>query len=129
MEHELSTGKKIFELSVASSLEKLPPTTGLCAGVALEFLPPVTSARLFIKINIKNQCLAMFVKPEQMLLCCYCRLLQPQAALAQNPLLAAVILYFIKNCFQFRLPIFDLSSVKSVISSISNLPLLNFFTK
>ena len=42
-------------------------TTGLCAGVALEFRPPVTAARLLIKINIKNQCLAMLVKPEQML--------------------------------------------------------------
>jgi len=31
----------------------------------------------------------MLVKPEQMPLCCYCRLLQPQAALAQNPLLVA----------------------------------------
>jgi len=30
----------------------LPPTTGLCAGVALEFLPPGTAARLLIKINI-----------------------------------------------------------------------------
>jgi len=29
--------------------KKLPPTTGLCAGVALEFLPPVTDARLFDK--------------------------------------------------------------------------------
>ena len=26
-----------------------PTTTGLCAGVALEFLPPVTAARLFDK--------------------------------------------------------------------------------
>jgi len=51
-----------------------------------EFRPPETDARLLIKINIKNQCLAMLVMPEQMPLCCYCRLLQPQAALAQNPL-------------------------------------------
>ena len=42
----------------------LLPTTGLCAGVVLEFLPPVTDARLLIKINIYNQCLAMFFKPE-----------------------------------------------------------------
>ena len=28
---------------------KLPLTTGLCAGVALEFRPPVTAARLFAK--------------------------------------------------------------------------------
>ena len=27
----------------------LPTTTGLCAGVALEFRPPVTAARLFTK--------------------------------------------------------------------------------
>ena len=40
-------------------------TTGLCAGVALEFRPPVTAARLFMKINNKNQCLVMLVKPEQ----------------------------------------------------------------
>ena len=65
-------------------------TTGLCAGVTLEFLPPEQMPGLLIKINIKNQCLAMLVKPEQMLLCCYSRLLQPQAALAQNPLLPAV---------------------------------------
>jgi len=71
---------------------KWQPTTGLCAGVALEFLQPVTAARLLIKINIKNQCLAKFVPPEQMLLCCYCRLLQPQATLAQNPLLAVGLL-------------------------------------
>ena len=31
----------------------------------------------------------MLVKPEQMLQCCQCRLLQSQAALAQNPLLYA----------------------------------------
>ena len=29
--------------------QKLPLTLGLCAGVALEFRPPVTSARLFDK--------------------------------------------------------------------------------
>ena len=28
---------------------QLLPTTGLCAGVVLEFLPPVTAARLFAK--------------------------------------------------------------------------------
>ena len=37
---------------------------GFVSGVALEFLPPVTNARLLIMINIKNQCLAMLVKPE-----------------------------------------------------------------
>ena len=30
-------------------VKKLRTTTGLCAGVALEFLPPVTAARLFDK--------------------------------------------------------------------------------
>ena len=35
------------------------------SGVALEFLPTVTAARLLIKINIKNQCLVMLVKLEQ----------------------------------------------------------------
>ena len=43
---------------------ELPLTTGLCAGVALEFRPPVTDARLLIKLNNKNQCLAMLVMPE-----------------------------------------------------------------
>ena len=42
---------------------KLPLTLGLCAGVALEFRPPVTAARLLLKINVYNQCLAMLVKP------------------------------------------------------------------
>ena len=42
----------------------LPPTKGLCAGVALEYRPPVTAAPLLLKINIKNQCLAMLVKSE-----------------------------------------------------------------
>ena len=37
---------------------------GFVSGVALEFLPPVTAARLLIKINIKNQCLTMSVKPK-----------------------------------------------------------------
>jgi len=50
--------------------QNLQATLGLCAGVALEFLPPVTAARLLIKINIKNQCLALLVKPEQMPLYC-----------------------------------------------------------
>jgi len=80
-------------------LLKLLPTLGLCAGVALEFFPPVTAARLLIKINIKNQCLAMLVKPEQMPQCCWCRLLQSQAALAQNPLLCAVFPRFRSFCF------------------------------
>ena len=30
-------------------------TLGLCAGVALEFRPPVTAARLLIKINVLEQ--------------------------------------------------------------------------
>ena len=62
-------------------------TLGLCAGVALELRPPEQMPGFLIKINIKNQCLAMLVKPEQMPPYCYCRLLQLQAALAQNPLL------------------------------------------
>ena len=45
-------------------VKKLRTTIGLCAGVALEFRPHGTAARLLIKINIKNQCLAMLVKPE-----------------------------------------------------------------
>ena len=64
---------------------------GLAFGGEFEKRPPVTAARLLLKINIKNQCLAMLVKPEPKPLCCYCRLIQPQAALAQNPLLAVVV--------------------------------------
>ena len=58
-----------------------------------------TNTRLLIKINVQNQCLAMLVMPEPKLLCCYCRLLQLQAALAQNPLLCAVLPRFRSFCF------------------------------
>ena len=34
---------------------KLPVMIKLLSGVALEFMPPETAARLLIKINIKNQ--------------------------------------------------------------------------
>jgi len=33
----------------------LPLTLGLCAGVALEFLPPETAARLFAKVRYLKQ--------------------------------------------------------------------------
>ena len=39
-------------LKVTVCPSALHTTLGLCAGVALEFRPPVTAARLLIKINI-----------------------------------------------------------------------------
>ena len=42
----------------------LHTTLGLCAGVALEFRPPEQMPGFLLKVNIKNQCLAMLVKPE-----------------------------------------------------------------
>ena len=63
----------------------------LCAGVALEFLRPVTAAWLVAKDKYLEPMFAMLVKPEQKLLCRYCRLPQPQATFAQNPLLYVVL--------------------------------------
>ena len=59
-----------FSGSITSGLFALQLTLGLCAGVALELRPPETTARLLIKINVKNQCLAMLVKPEPKPPCC-----------------------------------------------------------
>ena len=53
----------------------------------------------------------MLVKPEQMLLCCYWRLLQPQAALAQNPLLYAV--------FSFRFGKNSQSLITDILSGVA----------
>ena len=50
--------------NVEFGLLTLPSMTELCADVTLKFLPPVTAARLLIKINIQTQCLAMLVKPK-----------------------------------------------------------------
>ena len=44
--------KKRDILSLTLVVIKYRITTGLCAGVALEFPPPKTAARLLIKINI-----------------------------------------------------------------------------
>ena len=62
---KLKTAKLQIESSRKIVEGSLRLTTGLCAGVALEFLPPVTATRLLIKINIKNKCLARLVPPEQ----------------------------------------------------------------
>jgi len=46
----LSVNISQFQLISGAAVWQI--TLGLCAGVALEFLPPVTAARLLIKINI-----------------------------------------------------------------------------
>ena len=53
----------------------------------------------------------MLVMPEQKLLCCYWWLLQPQAALAQNPLLYAV--------FSFRFGKNSQSLIKDILSGVA----------
>ena len=44
---------------------KLCITTGLCTGVALEFLPPVTAARLFVKDKYLEPMFGDVGKPNQ----------------------------------------------------------------
>ena len=74
-------------------------TLGLWAGVAIVFLPPGTAAWLLLKINNKNKCSGLFLSPEPKLIKNRWWLLQRQATLAQNPMLAAVLsftqIYFV----------------------------------
>ncbi len=75
--------------------------TGLCAGMGLEKRPPepLLIEKQMYKISFKSS--AMFVKPELKLIANYSRSLQRPAMLAQNPMLAAVLLPCIIEFKQF----------------------------
>ena len=47
-----SSPKGLLNFSCERGHEKLPPTLGLCAGVALEFRPPEQMPGFLIKINV-----------------------------------------------------------------------------
>ena len=64
---------------------RLSPTIGLCAGVVLEFFPPVTAAQHFTKDKYLEPMFGdVGQASNQSLDMQNCRYLQPQAAIAQN---------------------------------------------